>query len=225
MINIGVTSKGRLKKDILKIFKKKKLDIISERGERDLFAQIKNLSNIKIIYLHAREIIQRLGDNSIDLGFSGYDLLAESDAATQSKIQVIKKYNFGLCDLKIAVPDLWADVQTIADLEEVSFLFKEKKNKRLRVATKYPNLTKNFLYSKGITQFQLVKSLGSTEVAPFTNFSEIISEIVETGKTIKENNLRILSDSLILKSQGCLMMSKISSKKKGIRKIINLLSR
>ena len=124
MINIGVTSKGRLKKDILKIFKKKKLDIISERGERDLFAKIKNLSNIKIIYLHAREIIQRLGDNSIDLGFSGYDLLAESDAATQSKIQVIKKYNFGLCDLKIAVPAPWADVQTIADLEEVSFLFK-----------------------------------------------------------------------------------------------------
>ena len=119
--------------------------------------------------------------------------MAESDAATQSKIKVIKKYNFGLCDLIIAVPDVWIDVQTIADLEEISFLFKEKKNKRLRVATKYPNLTKNFLYSKGITQFQILKSLGSTEVAPFTNFSEVISEITQTGKTIEENANQILN--------------------------------
>ena len=75
IINIGIPSKGRLRKDVLNIFKKKKLKLISERGERDLIGSIKNKSNIKVLYLHAREIIQRLGDGSLDIGFSGFDLL------------------------------------------------------------------------------------------------------------------------------------------------------
>ena len=77
MINIGIPSKGRLRKDVLKIFKNKKMNLISERGERDLFGSIKKLPNAKIIYLHAREIIERLADGSLDIGFSGYDLLKE----------------------------------------------------------------------------------------------------------------------------------------------------
>ena len=86
-------------------------------------------------------------------------------------------------------------------------------------------VTRQFLYSKGITQFQLVKSLGSTEVAPFTGTAEIISDITSTGATLKANSLRILKDGEILKSQACLMMSKLSLKKTGIKNIINLLSR
>jgi len=225
MIKLGITSKGRLKKDILKIFKQRNLNIASERGERDLFASVKKFSNLKIIYLHAREIVERLGDNSLDMGFSGYDLLAESEAIIQKKITVKKKYNFGKANLVIAIPDKWIDVQTVADLEEISFEFKDKKNKRLRVATKYPRLTREFLYSKGVTQFQLVKSLGSTEVAPFTGTAEVISDITSTGATLKANNLRILKDGEILKSQACLMISKFSSKKSGLKKIIDLLSR
>ena len=76
-----------------------------------------------------------------------------------------------------------------------------------------------------MTQFQLVKSLGSTEVAPFTGTAEIISDITSTGRTLKANNLRILKDGEILKSQACFMMSKLSSRKSGIKKIINLLGR
>ena len=102
---------------------------------------------------------------------------------------------------------------------------KKKKKKLLRVATKYPNLTRQFLYSKGVTQFQLVKSLGSTEVAPFTGTAEIISDITSTGATLKANNLRVLKDGEILKSQACLMMSKLSLRKSGIKKIINLLGK
>ena len=85
IINIGVPSKGRLRKDVLKIFKKKRLKLISERGERDLIGSIKNKKNIKILYLHAREIIERLGDGSLDVGFSGLDLLKESEINIQKK--------------------------------------------------------------------------------------------------------------------------------------------
>ena len=225
IINIGLPSKGRLKHDTINIFKKNKLNLFSERGERDLFGYIKKLPNVKIIYLHARECIEQLSLGNIDIGFSGYDLLKESEVNVQNKILINKKYNFGNANLVLAIPDLWIDVQTLLDLDEVADEFKKKKKRLLRVATKYPNLTRQFLFSKGVTQFQLVKSLGSTEVAPFTGTAEIISDITSTGTTLKANNLRILKDGEILKSQACLMLSKLSLNKSGIKKIINLLRR
>ena len=225
MINIGIPSKGRLRNDILKIFKKNKLNLISERGERDLLGSINNITKVKILYLHAREIVERLGDGSLDLGFSGYDLLKESEIITQKKINVIKKYNFGKANLVIAVPDPWIDVQTVADLEEIAFEFKDKKKKRLRVATKYPNLTREFLFSKGVTQFKIVGSLGATEAYPFTGSSEIITDITSTGETLSANNLRVLKDGLILKSEACMMRSKSALKSNILNKIVKLLSK
>ena len=221
-INIGVPSKGRLRKDILKIFTKKKLKLVSERGERDLLGSIENFNNTKILYLHAREIIERLGDGSLDLGFSGFDLLQESNFNIKKKINVIKKYEFGKATLVVAIPDPWIDVQTIADLEEIAFEFKDKK-KRLRVATKYPNLTREFLYSRGVTNFTIVKSLGSTELMCAMNTAQLISDITSTGTTLKQNNLRILNDGEILKSQACIFSSRKNLKKKGVKKLINLL--
>jgi len=225
MINIGIPSKGRLKRDFLKVFKNKKLKLVSEKGERDLFGKIKNFKNIKVIYLHAREIIYRLGDGSLDIGFSGYDLLKESAINIQKKIYVIKKYGFGKANLVVAIPEKWIDVQTIADLEEVAFEFKENKNKRLRVATKYPNLTREFLFSKGVTQFKLIESLGATETYPFTGSSEIITDISSTGETLKANNLRVLKDGEILKSEACMMVSRFLFKNKEVKKLTNLLSK
>ena len=225
IIKIGIPSKGRLRKDVLKIFKNKKLQLISERGERDLFGLIKKLPNIEVVYLHAREIIERLSDGSLDLGFSGYDLLKESEINVQKKISINKKYGFGKANLVVAIPDQWIDVQTIADLEEIAFDFKDKKKKRLRVATKYPNLTREFLFSKGVTQFKLVNSLGATETYPFTGSSEIITDITSTGETLKANNLRVLTDGEILKSEACMMVSKSSLKNKEIKKLARLLAK
>ena len=225
IINIGLPSKGRLKHDTINIFKKNKLNIYSERGERDLFGHIKKLTNVKIIYLHARECIEQLSLGNIDVGFSGYDLLKESEINIQNKILIKKRYDYGKANLVLAIPDLWIDVQTLLDLDEVADEFKNKKKRLLRVATKYPNLTRQFLYSKGVTQFQLVKSLGSTEVAPFTGTAEIISDITSTGATLKANNLRILKDGEILKSQACLMISKKSLNKKRIKSLIKIFSK
>ena len=208
IIKIGIPSKGRLRSGVLDIFKRKKLRILSERGERDLFGFIKGKKNIVINYLHAREIIERLADGSLDAGFSGYDLLMESEINVQRKVIVNKKYDFGKATLVVAIPDDWIDVQTMPDLEEIAFEFKDKKRNRLRIATKYPNLTTEFMFSRGVTQFKLVKSLGATEIYPFTGSSEIITDITSTGATLKANKLRILKDGIILKSQACLMTPK-----------------
>jgi ATP phosphoribosyltransferase len=178
-----------------------------------------------VLYLHAREIVERLGDGSLDLGFSGYDLLKESEVNVQKKISVVKNYGFGKAILVVAIPDPWIDVQTVADLEEIAFEFKDKKKKRLRVATKYPNLTREFLFSKGVTQFKLVSSLGATEAYPFTGSSEIITDITSSGETLRANNLRILKDGEILKSEACMMASKSSLKNSLVKKLVKLLSK
>ncbi len=208
LITIGLPSKGRLKDKSVTFFNDKGLKVLQNNKERNYFATIENKSNIKIIYLHAKEIIQRLGDGTLDIGISGLDILNESEKNLQDKIIIKKKLNFGNANLVVAVPDDWIDVQTIADLEEVSFDIRSKKNTRLRVATKYPNLTNNFLISKGVTQYKLVPSLGATETYPFIGSSEIITDITSTGKTLADNNLRVLKDGLILKSVACLFLAK-----------------
>ena len=208
LITIGLPSKGRLKESSISFLDKNNLKLITNGGERNYFAEVKNFPNIKVIYLHAKEIIQRIGDDTLDIGISGLDLLNESATNLKQKIEIKKKLDFGLANVVIAIPDDWIDVQTLADLEEVSFDFRDKKNTRLRVATKYPNLTNTFLVSKGITQYKIVPSLGATETYPFIGSSEIITDITSTGKTLKDNNLRTLKDGLILKSQACLFYSK-----------------
>jgi len=220
LITIGLPSKGRLKDDSISFFEKNNLKPTSSGGERNYFAQIENLPNSKIIYLHAKEIIQRLGDGTIDIGISGLDLLQESSINLQKKIEIKKKLDFGIADVVVAIPNDWIDVQTVADLEEVSFDFRDKKNTRLRVATKYPNLTNNFLVSKGITQYKLVPSLGATETYPFIGSSEIITDITSTGETLKANDLRVLKDGLILESRACLLISKKCLNNKEKKKLL-----
>jgi ATP phosphoribosyltransferase len=208
LITIGLPSKGRLKDKAVSFFNNSGLKILQSKKERNYFGTIKNRSNIKIIFLHAKEIIQRLGDGTLDIGVSGLDLLNESDKNLRNKINIKRKLDFGNANLVIAVPDDWIDVQTIADLEEVSFDIRAKKNSRLRVATKYPNLTNDFLISKGITQYKIIPSLGATETYPFIGSSEIITDITSSGKTLADNNLRVLKDGLILSSTACLFFAK-----------------
>ena len=208
LITIGLPSKGRLRDKAIAFFDDKGLKVLQSDKERNYFASIKNKPNIKIIYLHAKEIIQRLGDGTLDIGISGLDLLNESQKNLRDKINIKQKLNFGGANLVVAVPDDWIDVQTVADLEEVAFDIRSKRNTRLRVATKYPNLTNSFLISKGVTQYKLISSLGATETYPFIGSSEIITDITSTGKTLEDNNLRVLKDGLILKSTACLFVVK-----------------
>ena len=208
LITIGLPSKGRLKDKAINFFDNIGFKILQSEKERNYFGTIKDRPNLKVIFLHAKEIIQRIGDGTLDIGISGLDLLNESEKSLRDKINIKRKLNFGNANLVVAVPDDWIDVQTIADLEEVSFDLKFKRNSRLRVATKYPNLTNDFLISKGVTQYKIIPSLGATETYPFIGSSEIITDITSTGKTLTDNNLRVLKDGLILNSTAFLFFAK-----------------
>ena len=132
-VSIGLPSKGRLKESALNLLRKNNLELISKGGDRDYFASLNNLPNIKVIYLHAREIIERLGDGTLDVGISGLDLLNESTVNLQKRVEVKKKLDFGKANLVVAIPDDWIDVQTVADLEEVSFYFRDKNHPEILV--------------------------------------------------------------------------------------------
>jgi len=216
-IKLGLPSKGRLKDESIKLFSSKNLNI-QNTNSRNYFFNFKENDNFDGIFLHAREIIERISDGTLDAGISGLDLLMELPDEYQNNIKILKK--LGFADLVVAVPNDWLDIQNIADLEEVSFDFKEKYNRRMRVATKYPKLTEEFLLSRGVIEFKIVGSLGATESYPFTGSAEFITDITSTGSTLKENNLRIISDGKILKSSACLFVSKNF---KGVR--LNLLKK
>ena len=212
ILKIGIPSKGRLKDKSLSTLKRNQINIKSTK--RSYISEIKNFKKNEVVFSHPREIIERLADGSLDVGISGFDLFNESLPGIKKNIQIYKRLDFGFADLVVAVPKDWIDVQTIADLEEISFNFKDKITGKLRIATKYPNLTNDFLISKGVTQYKIVNSLGATEIYPFTNQSEIITDITSTGATLKANKLRILKDGFILKSSACLLVSRKSLKNK-----------
>ena len=224
-IKIGLLSKGRLKKNSEKLLKKKKLQIFFDRGERELIGNVKGRPDISISFMHPREILDQLSIGNLDIGISGLDLLKESDINIQKNIKLEKKLNFGFATLVLACRNEFIDLFTTLDLDEVAEDYKKKNKSLLRIGTKYPNLTREFLYSRGVTNFTIVKSLGSTELMCAMNNAQLISDITSSGDTLKQNNLRILNDGEILKSQACVFSSKKNLKKKGLKKLIRLLSK
>ena len=166
-IRLGLPSKGRLKEESIKLFSSKNLNIHNSNS-RNYFFNFEENKNFDGIFLHAREIIERLNDGTLDAGISGLDLLMELPDEYQKNIKIFKKLDFGYADLVVAVPNDWLDVQNMADLEEVSFEFKDKYNRRMRVATKYPKLTEDFFLSRGVTEFKIVGSLGAVSYTHLT---------------------------------------------------------
>ena len=225
LINIGCVAKGRLKIQSEQLLKKRKLKVFFDRGERELIGKIKGRPDISVSFMHAREILEQLSIGNLDIGISGLDLLKESDINIQKNIKLEKKLNFGFATLVLACRNEFIDLFTTLDLDEVAEDYKKKNKSLLKIGTKYPNLTRDFLYSRGVTNFTIVKSLGSTELMCAMNNAQLISDITSSGDTLKQNNLRILNDGEILKSQACIFTSKKNLKKKGLKKLINLLSK
>ena len=223
-LKVALPSKGRLRKDLDKLFENKNIKISNQSDNRSYLATIDDIDNLLIYFLSAKEIADRLEEGSVHIGLTCDDLIQEKIIAYEAKIEKLIKLEFGKADLVVAIPNLWIDVISMADLEEVSNFHRLKTMKRLRVATKYPNLTNSFLISKGVTQYKIISSLGATETYPFIGSSEIITDITSTGKTLIDNNLRSLKDGLILKSSACIFISKKSFKQKGKKEFIELFS-
>ena len=220
-ITILNLSKGRMKAESEKVFRKSKLKII-QKSERSLIGYIKGYPNIRVLYMNATEIIEALGKGIGDIGISGKDLWRESEQSIQSNIALAKEYNWGKSDLVVAVDNMWLDCVNPTDLEDISYEFYQKKKRLIRCATKFKNLAHAWFNSKGITQYELITSLGATEVANKLT-ADLIVDLSSSGETLRQNNLKVIDT--ILSSSACLFFSKKSIKKKGVKKIIKLLSK
>ena len=208
-ITIALPSKGRMKDDASAIFERDGLKIVAVGNERSYRGRVEGVDDIEIAFLSASEISRELGSGTVDFGVTGEDLIREGLAEADKRVEICCGLGFGQADVVVAVPDIWLDVDSMADLGDVAAYFRARHGRRLAIATKYWRLTQKFFSSQhGIQLYRIVESLGATEGAPAAGQADIIVDITSTGSTLKANHLKILSDGVILRSQACLVRAR-----------------
>jgi ATP phosphoribosyltransferase len=205
-LTLAIPSKGRLKEKCDETFAAAGLTLeqVSARGYR---ARLAGLDGVEVMLLSASEIASSLLAGDIHLGITGEDLLRESAPEIEGRIALVRKLGFGFADVVVAVSNYWIDVSTMADLDDVCAAYAAAHRKRLRVATKYANITRAFFAHNGIADYRIVPSAGATEGALAAGTAEVIVDITTTGATLRDNGLKILDDGVILKSQATLAAS------------------
>ncbi|RUU13219.1 ATP phosphoribosyltransferase [Mesorhizobium sp. USDA-HM6] len=211
MITLAIPSKGRLKEQSLEVLAKASLAVTLPQDDRKYRARIDGLDNVEVAFLSASEIAGEIGQGAVDLGITGEDLLRENLADWEARAEIVARLGFGHADVVVAVPDIWLDVDTMTDLDDVAADFRQRHGRRLRIATKYWRLTQQFFSQKhGIQVYRIVESLGATEGAPAAGLADVIVDITTTGSTLRANHLKVLGDGVILQSQACLVASRKS---------------
>src|SRR4030081_2798253 len=205
---LAVPSKGRLQENAEAFFTRAGLGLAKPRGARDYRGTIGGLDNLEIAYLSGCEIAWKLARGMVHLGVTGEDLVRESIADADKRVLLIDKLGFGNANVVVALPQAWIDVRTMADLDDVTTGFRAQHNRRMRVATKYINLTRTFFASHGVVDYRIVESAGATEGAPAVGTAEMIVDITTTGATLVANGLKVLDDGVILRSQANLVASR-----------------
>lgn len=222
---LALPSKGRLGEDSERFFGRAGLRI-HKPNRRQYTATIPSLPRAQVVYQRPRDILGKVGDGRVDIGITGYDIVREYGSESEDLI-IIDKLGFGKCELLLAAPDSWIDVTSIADLADMS-LRQYQRGAQLRIATKYGNLTKAFMYRQGISQFLLVHADGAMEAAPRMGYADMIADLSETGTTLRENHLRPIEGGVMLASQAVLIGNRRSlrgspAKLETLREMIELI--
>ena len=208
LIRLGLPSKGRLKKQVEKFLSGKGLELVNVGASREYLAEFKEEKKIQIILLAASDIPLEIKKGNLDIGLTGRDLIFEKILDWQKWIVELKQLDFGNADVVIGVPQFWIDVNHLDDLDEVAFFFRKKYSRCLRIATKYQNITREFLIDKQVTNFEIIESQGATEGAIVNGIADVIVDISSTGETLKQNKLKTIEDGILLKSYASIFMNK-----------------
>ncbi|MDD9910455.1 MAG: ATP phosphoribosyltransferase [Ahrensia sp.] len=217
-ITIAVPSKGRLKDKTLQLLERAGLPV-APPAERSYQTIVDGRSDIEIAFLSASEIARELARGTVQMGVTGEDLARETVAKPDDMFDFPVKLGFGGADVVVAVPQSWIDVSTMADLDDVAASFRARYGRRLRVATKYWQLTQTWFGEHGIGVYRIVESLGATEGAPAAGTADAIVDITSTGSTIRANHLKILDDGIILRSQANLIVSQTAPWDRDMQKL------
>jgi len=211
-LTLALPSKGRLKEKALALFEKAGFELSLPDDDRNYQGSL-NLggghSPVDLLFLSASEIARELVNGRLHAGVTGEDLARETVHNADEYLDFYLKLGFGGANVVIAVPQAWVDVETMADLDDVAGEFRLNHGRRLRIATKYWQLTQSYFADHGIAAYRIVESLGATEAAPAAGQADVIVDITSTGSTMQANNLKILDDGVILKSEANLIVSKM----------------
>jgi ATP phosphoribosyltransferase len=207
MIKLGVPSKGRLMEETFSWFASRSVHLERTGSERDYSGYVKGIQGVELVLLSASEIPTELNEGRIHFGVTGSDLVCEKLPAWDHNLDSIKSLGFGFANLVLSVPKFWIDVDTLDDFDSAAEAFRDKHGFRLRIATKYHYLVREFLKSAGVADYQLVDSQGATEGTVKNETAEAIADITSTGETLKANHLKILDDGLIHSSEATLFKS------------------
>ncbi len=204
---LAVPSKGRLQENVHAFFARAGMRLTQARGARDYRGALDGVANVEVAYLSASEIAAALASGAAHLGVTGEDLVRENIHDADTRVALLEKLGFGHANVVVAVPQAWIDVRTMDDLDDVASHFHSRTGRRIRVATKYVNLTRGFFARHGIVDYRIVESAGATEGTPAAGSAELIVDITTTGATLAANALKVVDDGIILKSEANLVAS------------------
>jgi ATP phosphoribosyltransferase len=205
---LAVPAKGRLQENAEAFFGRSGLQLVKPRGARDYRGAVAGLDGIEVAYLSASEITTQLAQGAVHMGVTGEDLIREQIPDADSRVVMIEGLGFGFANVVVAVPQAWIDVRTMADIDDVATAFRHHHDRKMRVATKYINLTRDFFTRQGVVDYRIVESSGATEGAPAAGTAEMIVDITTTGTTLSANALKIIDDGIILRSQANLVAAR-----------------
>ena len=208
---LAVPAKGRLQENAEAFFARSGLNLVKPRGARDYRGAISGLDGVEVAYLSAGEITAQLAAGSVHMGVTGEDLVREQMPDADQRVVLIQGLGFGFATVVVAVPQAWIDVRTMADIDDVATEFRHHHGRKMRVATKYINLTRDFFSSQGVIDYRIVESSGATEGAPAAGTAELIVDITTTGATLVANGLKIIDDGVILRSQANLVAARTAT--------------
>ena len=205
---LALPSKGRLMEQCAEVLARAGLVVSKTGAARGYKGEIAGLPGVEVNFVSSSEIAQHLKSGKAHLGITGEDLLREQISDMGKRVAVIEGLGFGFANVVVAVPQAWIDVRSMADLDDVATAFRLKHDRKMRVATKYVNLTRDFFSGLGIVDYLIVESSGATEGAPAAGSAELIVDITTTGATLAANGLKIVEDGTILRSQASLVAAR-----------------
>ena len=210
-IKLGVPSKGRLQEQTFDWFRARGVELKRSGSDREYAGAVEGAKGVELVLLSAGEIPRELAAGRIHLGVTGTDLVREKIPLWNETLRELALLGFGHADLVVAVPKIWIDVDTLDDLDAAAAQFRALHGFRLRIATKYHTLVREFLRANGVADYQLVDSQGATEGTVKNLTAEAIADITSTGDTLVANHLKPLTDGLIHASQAALFLSATAS--------------
>jgi len=219
-LKLGVPSKGRLMQKTFDWFAARGITLTRSGSDREYAGEVQGVDGVSLVLLSAGEMPRELATGRIHLGVTGTDLVHEQLPRWREQLQRVAPLGFGRADLILAVPQFWVDVDTLDDLDAAAAGFRAAHGHRMRIATKYHRLVREYLREAGVVDYALVDSQGATEGTVAVETAEMVADITSTGETLRANHLKLLSDGLILRSQATLWRSRVAKVSKAEAKAL-----